>query len=164
MPKFTKQERGELIQLIIESDIRRLSLIEIASFIKDKTSKDISINYISTLRNQIRQKGREYISLLSKSRDFYVSEYLTLIEGAKLSEGELYKIALDHSSTNQEKIAAHRELAKYKLIIAQLMDAIPIVSGLQRQEQTPEQILGNKQKAMPEIFEEYNEPESKEIF
>jgi hypothetical protein len=54
----------------------------------------------------------------------------------------------------QEKIAVHKELGKYKVIIAQLMDAIPIISGLQRQEPTTEQILGNKQNPMAKIYED----------
>lgn len=34
-----------------------------------------------------------------------------------------------------EKISAHRELGKYKVIIGQLMNAIPVVSGLMQLEE-----------------------------
>ncbi len=112
----------------------RLSIDETSQLVKDNTDCHVSSGYISEIRKTIREKGRQYISLLAKNRDTYVSEYLTLIEGAKFSEGELYKLALDPKTTIQEKIAVHRELGKYKIIIAQLMGAIPIVSGLQKAE------------------------------
>lgn len=96
-------------------------------------AKDISLNYVSILRNKIREKGRQYVSLLSKNRDTYVFEYLILIGGAKFSEGDLYKLVLAPNTSMQEKIAIHKELGKYKVIIAQLMDAISIVSSCGRQ-------------------------------
>ena len=55
--------------------------------VKERIGKDLSITYISDLKRKLREKGREYISLMAKGRDAYVSEYLTLIEGAKKIRG-----------------------------------------------------------------------------
>lgn len=47
MPKFTKQEREQILESVIQAEIMRFSLEETIKYVKEKTDCEISISYLS---------------------------------------------------------------------------------------------------------------------
>ncbi len=66
MRKYSKSEKV-IRQLIIRSEIIRLSLQDTALLLKDELGKDLSISYIADLRRKVREKGKTvYLSFIKE--------------------------------------------------------------------------------------------------
>jgi hypothetical protein len=72
MPKLNRYQRTELKNLVISAMIRRLSIAETQQLIRLDLHVDISEDYISHFRMQLKHDSARELQLLQKDRDYYL--------------------------------------------------------------------------------------------
>jgi hypothetical protein len=72
MSKLTRYQRQTLKDLVVNATVRRLSIAETQQLIRDNLHVDMSEDYLSHLRTDIKRDCARELQSLQKDRDYYI--------------------------------------------------------------------------------------------
>lgn len=95
--KLTRNQREHLKQLVLDSQIKRLTATEALQYIHQKLGVLIGVDYFNKIKGDIKKNVRNRIELLQKDRYAYVGEYFKRIDELKSYQKDLQEIIRKNS-------------------------------------------------------------------
>jgi hypothetical protein len=127
--KLSKSERQQLIQLVVDCEIQRLSTSEALSYIKQKLGVTLSDRHFYRVKRQITEEAGDQLDYLSKTKSAYVANYFERIHEGYRYQRKLWKIFHSEKDHNCQ-LKCLRNLKEVSVYLAELYALLPSLAGI----------------------------------
>jgi hypothetical protein len=156
MPKHTYQQRQQIKQLVIETEVLRLQLPEALSYIKDKSGGlEIGQEHYYGIKRILKNSVSTRLNTLQHSRYAYLYQYFARIDEIVKYQQELWTTILTNPNDGYLKKACISELHQLTITLANLYEMLPEYSStlaVNTQTPTENSSLSNEQDQSQRVF------------
>lgn len=129
--KLTKNQREYFKQLVLESQLKRLSPTEATEYIHQKLGEPISISHYEHVKSQMRKDIGKRLDFLMRDRYAYVAQYFERIDELRQIQKELHELVRSHPENPLLQKSCYSELHSLTLSINSLYELLPELAELQ---------------------------------
>jgi hypothetical protein len=130
---LTKNQRETLKQLVLESQLKRLTGTEAVEWIYQKSQISIGIDYYRHVKSQLSREVSKRVQSLMKDRYAYLAQYFERIDELKQYQKDLQELIRKNPDDHQLHKSCYSELHSLTLSINSLYELLPEVTTLQLQ-------------------------------
>jgi hypothetical protein len=132
--KLTKNQREYFKQLVLESQLKRLSPTEATQWIHQKLGIQLSISHYEHVKAQMRREVGKRLEFLMKDRYAYVAQYFERIDELKQIQKDLQELIRSHPNNPHLQKNCYSELHSLTLSINSLYELLPELMEIQLQQ------------------------------
>lgn len=133
MPKFTGQERLEILNIVASLSIKRVADYEIINQIQRQTNQRITRQTLYNVRQRIKKDSYDWYQRLREGNYEYIHEFkerIREIEGLMKKHHEIIDNNPDNPSIQQTSLA---ELHRLNVTLSNYYDVAPSIIGNSKQ-------------------------------
>lgn len=118
-------------QLVLESEVQRLTEEEMHAYVKNRLKHDISIESLYKVKRKLRQNTMQQISHLRKHRTAFIDQlFFKRVHELETYQKELWRIYHRNKDNGAVQKACITELHQVTVTLANLYEALPQISGI----------------------------------
>jgi hypothetical protein len=129
--KLNTSQKEQLKRCIIDSNVRRLTILETKKYIHERMNGiDISTHYIKHLKADLKNDTKKKFESLRKDRDIYLEE-IFFKRVAELEDSQItLQNIIDNSEDDEIRIKAISELTNISILISNYYSQLPSMNSL----------------------------------
>jgi hypothetical protein len=132
--KFTRSQREQLKQLVIEADCMRLSQKERHVYVQSRFGHDVAMDTINHIKLNIRRSIGPQLDILRKHNTAFIEQYFNRIHEVEKLQQEQWALFIKNGNNPMIQHLCLKELHSLTVTLSNMWDIIPKFTGMSRVE------------------------------